>query len=87
MNRLARSAPPQAVIPPHRPLAAVRHGHGEMIGIMASPLAPRAADPTKLQEKIRTTAYLLYEKRGRMPGNDWADWFEAERIVQGRQAL
>jgi hypothetical protein len=35
-----------------------------------------------ITEKIRRRAQELYEKRGRVPGNDWADWFEAERQVK-----
>jgi len=35
-----------------------------------------------ITEKIRRRAQELYEKRGREPGNDWADWFEAERQVK-----
>ena len=32
-------------------------------------------------EQVRSTAYKLFEKRGYGHGNDWGDWFEAERIV------
>lgn len=35
-----------------------------------------------ITEKIRRRAQELYEKRGCVPGNDWADWFEAERQVK-----
>ncbi len=87
MNRHATSASPRAATPPRRQPAAARRGSGEMIGALASPRAPRPANAAALQEKIRTTAYQLYEKRGRMPGNDLADWFEAERIILGQQAL
>lgn len=36
----------------------------------------------ELHEKIQKRAYELYEKRGATPGNDWADWFEAEKSVK-----
>jgi hypothetical protein len=32
-------------------------------------------------DEIARVAYSLYEKRGRTPGNDLADWVEAEKIV------
>jgi len=32
-------------------------------------------------ELIRAKAYEFYEKRGGVDGNDWADWFEAERQI------
>jgi hypothetical protein len=35
-----------------------------------------------ITERIRRRAQELYEKRGCVPGNDWADWFEAERQVK-----
>ena len=34
-----------------------------------------------LEERIRRVAYGLYEKRGRVEGNDLRNWLEAERIV------
>jgi hypothetical protein len=36
----------------------------------------------QLTEKIRKAAYELYEKRGRTPGNELVDWFEAERQIK-----
>ena len=36
----------------------------------------------QLTEKIRRVAYELYEKRGRTPGNELDDWFEAERLIK-----
>lgn len=30
---------------------------------------------------IRAKAYEFYERRGRTDGNDWEDWFEAEKAV------
>jgi|GEM_PF-2622363 len=35
-----------------------------------------------LYSLIQKRAYELYEKRGATHGNDWADWFEAERQVK-----
>ena len=32
-------------------------------------------------DEISCVAYGLYEKRGCAPGNDFADWIEAENIV------
>ena len=36
----------------------------------------------ELRERIEMKAYELYEKRGRVKGCDWQDWFEAKRIVE-----
>jgi len=36
----------------------------------------------KMLEAVRKVAYELYEKRGHASGNEWADWFEAERLVK-----
>jgi len=36
----------------------------------------------KNRELIQKKAYELYEKRGYVHGNDWGDWFKAERIVK-----
>ena len=35
-----------------------------------------------ITDKIRRRAQELYERRGCTPGNDWADWFEAEIQVK-----
>ncbi len=35
-----------------------------------------------LRRIIEEKAYELFEKRGRIHGNDWEDWFVAERLVK-----
>ena len=35
-----------------------------------------------LTAEVRKAAYQLFEKRGRKPGNELADWLEAEKIVR-----
>ena len=40
----------------------------------------------ELQEKVAKIAYGLYHKRGCRQGNDWQDWFEAERLVKSGKA-
>lgn len=41
----------------------------------------------QLSEQIRKVAYEICQKRGCVPGNDWQDWFEAERIVKQKISL
>jgi len=41
-------------------------------------------DP-KVQQKIADLAYILYEARGKEPGHELEDWFEAERRILGRR--
>lgn len=36
----------------------------------------------QVSEQIRKTAQDLYVKRGCVPGNELADWLEAEKIVR-----
>ena len=36
----------------------------------------------KIQEEIRTRAYYRFLARGGQPGNEWNDWFQAEREVR-----
>jgi hypothetical protein len=43
---------------------------------------PKYSTKKALEEIIRRKAQELYNKRGAVPGNDWADWFEAERLVK-----
>ena len=38
----------------------------------------------QLHEEIRKKAQELYEKSGRKPGRDLANWLEAERIVKSK---
>jgi len=33
-------------------------------------------------KRVEKKAYELFESRGCQPGNDWENWFEAERIVR-----
>jgi len=37
-----------------------------------------------LHHRIAMAAYELYERRGRIDGQDLEDWFKAEPIVNGR---
>jgi hypothetical protein len=37
------------------------------------------------REKISKKAYELFLKRGAIPGNDWQDWFEAKKQIEGGQ--
>lgn len=39
--------------------------------------------PEERIDRIRRKAYELFEKRGHISGNDLADWFEAEKAVDG----
>ena len=41
----------------------------------------------QLQEEIKTTAYYRFISRGGKPGNELADWFQAEREVKRRYQL
>lgn len=43
---------------------------------------PKYSTKKALEDIIRRKAQELYAKRGATPGNDWADWFEAERLVK-----
>ena len=48
--------------------------------------APAAARPLMNQSRISHArisqkAYELYERRGCMHGQDWEDWFEAEKML------
>jgi hypothetical protein len=42
----------------------------------------RSTKTHDLYSRVQEKAYKLYEKRGCFHGNDWADWFEAERQVK-----
>ena len=37
-------------------------------------------------KKVAYKAYELFVKRGSTPGNEWGDWFEAEKIVRSGKA-
>jgi hypothetical protein len=37
-----------------------------------------------LINEIARMAYSIYEKRGHVPGHDFADWIEAEKIVMNK---
>ena len=39
----------------------------------------------QITTQVNTKAYELWEKQGRKNGNDRSHWYEAERIIKGRQ--
>ncbi|MFH1359634.1 MAG: DUF2934 domain-containing protein [Candidatus Omnitrophota bacterium] len=41
-----------------------------------------SASQERLLSEIQKRAYWLYEGRGCVSGNDWADWFTAEKQVR-----
>jgi len=45
----------------------------------------KVCDPEELHHMIAEEAYRLYEARGCTHGNDWADWFEAEKRIKGKK--
>jgi Protein of unknown function (DUF2934) len=44
------------------------------------PIEPPISDH-ELRRRIAEKAYELYERRGRVPGQEVGDWLEAERMV------
>lgn len=36
----------------------------------------------EIEQMVRQKAQDLCNKRGCSPGNDWEDWFEAEKLVK-----
>ncbi len=41
----------------------------------------------ELTEQIKEKAKELWEKKGRIQGNDFEIWLEAERLVKGKATL
>ena len=41
-----------------------------------------AIDAKCFAERVEKKAYELYEKRGCKPGQDWQNWFDAEKLVE-----
>ena len=53
----------------------------ESVGFMAKKFIPNPA-----YEEIAACAYWIYESRGRKPGSELEDWFEAEaQLIADRQ--
>lgn len=49
---------------------------------LGKPKAPAAAPRTPTQEEIARRAYEIYASRGYAPGDQHADWLEAERQLK-----
>lgn len=43
------------------------------------------AEPTRIEDQIRTRAYELFEARGREDGHELDDWLRAEEEIVGRK--
>lgn len=54
------------------------------IGGAATPTLTQAIPSPPREAQIATAAYYRAERRGFAPGNELADWFAAEREVDGR---
>ena len=55
-----------------------------------SRIPPELADAIRPRDaEIAVRAYALYQERGARDGNDWEDWFQAERqlLDERRQQL
>jgi hypothetical protein len=39
-------------------------------------------DREKIGSRVKALALELYRRRGGGPGNDWDDWFNAEKIIK-----
>jgi hypothetical protein len=59
--------------------AAVKTGG---VAVLERPQAAAQDMPQNMTEQVRRLAYSLYEKRGYAHGNDWHDWFEAEKTIK-----
>ncbi|UCD84124.1 MAG: DUF2934 domain-containing protein [Deltaproteobacteria bacterium] len=44
-------------------------------------VAKNPLNPGDNHEEIQKVAYELYKRRDSAHGNDWGDWFEAEKII------
>jgi hypothetical protein len=42
----------------------------------------RVIPEEKIRELVQKRAFELCQKRGNAPGNDWSDWFEAEKQIR-----
>ncbi|MCR4336727.1 MAG: DUF2934 domain-containing protein [Candidatus Omnitrophica bacterium] len=42
----------------------------------------KRVDANVFAQRVEKKAYELYQKRGCQDGNDWNDWFEAEKEVE-----
>lgn len=42
----------------------------------------KVSDSSDFASRVQQKAYDIYERRGYSHGNDWADWFEAERQIR-----
>lgn len=47
-----------------------------------TPIKPCAED---VRKKTEEKAYELWQKNGCGHGNDWSNWFEAEKIVKSKK--
>ena len=55
------------------------------VGRFIASHTPEVLIDPKVQQKIADIAYMLYEQRGKMPGHELEDWFEAERRILGKK--
>lgn len=44
--------------------------------------AKKGIDFSSYLQMVEKKAYELYDKRGRLDGYDWEDWFQAEKAVE-----
>lgn len=50
--------------------------------VQAGQARAKTVDSDFFAQRVEEKAYELYETRGRQDGNDWKDWFDAQKIVE-----
>ena len=46
------------------------------------PKAAPSIDAKSFADRVEKKAYELYQRRGYRSGQDWQDWFDAEKLVE-----
>lgn len=62
----------------------MKNRNSEIKNSFSSKTQENSRKDEQLTGEISKIAYQLYEKRGRVPGNELADWLDAEKIVKRR---
>ena len=86
---LAKSANEQRRGPPPQQLKGgattpTMKGETNPLGRNAQPNPLRGLEKEADEEEVRKRAYDLFEKRGRQPGREQDDWYQAEQELKKR---
>jgi hypothetical protein len=74
--------PEKKLTPPGGPLSLPIEAEVRTADLVEEEPTEQVSSQSRREDRIRKAAYEAYERRGKEPGREQEDWFDAERSVE-----